>query len=95
LTPARRCPCAQDYTVRARVSAAIIGSQSALGNYYQSNQKIPDSLDIAGIPSQLADGTQLKLDSRQMVLTVITKQGELVFKPTADARSHQLGLYER
>lgn len=80
-------PAYQDYTVKAKVSAAIIGSQpvrDALGNYYQANQKIPESLKIAGIPSQLADGTQLLLDPKQMVLTLRTKQGELVFTPTAD-----------
>jgi len=81
-------PAYQDYTVRAKVSTAMIGSQGAreaLGNYYQSNKKIPESLSIAGIPPQLADGTRLQLDPKQMVLTVSTKQGELVFIPAADA----------
>lgn len=82
-------PAYHDYTVKARVSAAVISSQPvrmALVNYYQSNQKIPESLDIAGIPSQLADGTRLSLDPKEMVLTVSTKQGELIFTPTADAQ---------
>lgn len=81
-------PAYQDYTVKAKVSAAIIGSQGAreaLGNYYQSNQKIPESLDILGIRSQLTDDTRLSLDPNKMVLTVSTKQGELIFTPTADA----------
>jgi Zn-dependent protease with chaperone function/type II secretory pathway pseudopilin PulG len=81
-------PAYQDYTVKAKVSAAIIGSQSArevLGNYYQSNQKTPESLDTLGISSQLADGTRLSLDPKNMVLTISTKQGELIFTPTADA----------
>jgi Zn-dependent protease with chaperone function/type II secretory pathway pseudopilin PulG len=80
-------PAYHDYTVKAKVSAAVIGSQPvrvALVNYYQSNQKIPGSLEIAGIPSQLADGTRLSLDPQDMVLTVSTKQGELIFTPTAD-----------
>jgi Zn-dependent protease with chaperone function/Tfp pilus assembly protein PilE len=81
-------PAYQDYTVRAKVSSAVVGSQSvreALGNYYQTNQKIPESLDMLGIRSQLTDGTQLSLDPNKMVLTVSTKQGELIFTPTADA----------
>ena len=81
-------PAYQDYTVKAKVSAAIIGSQSArdaLGNYYQSNQRIPESLDMLGLRSQLADGSQLSLDPNKMVLTVSTKQGELIFTPKADA----------
>lgn len=82
-------PAYQDYTVRAKVSTAVIGSQHArdvLGSYYQSNQKVPESLDIVGIGSQLADGTQLSLDPKQMVLTVSTKQGELIFTPRVDAQ---------
>lgn len=82
-------PAYQDYTVRAKVSTAVIGSQNArdaLGSYYQSNQKVPESLDIVGIGSQLADGTQLSLDPKQMVLTVSTKQGELIFTPRVDAQ---------
>jgi Tfp pilus assembly protein PilE len=81
-------PAYQEYTVKAKVSAAIIDSQStreALGNYYQSNRRVPESLDILGIRSQLADGTRLSLDSNRMVLTISTKQGELIFTPTADA----------
>ena len=81
-------PAYQDYTVKAKVSTAIIGSQSALdalGNYYQFNQKIPKSLEMLGIRSQLADGSQLSLDPNSMVLTVSTKQGALIFTPTVDA----------
>ena len=82
-------PAYQDYTVRAKVSAAVIASQpirEALGNYYQSNQKVPESLDAAGLASQLADGSRLSLDHEQMVLTVSTQQGEIVFSPTVDDR---------
>ena len=81
-------PAYHDYTVRAKVSTAIINSQGArdaLGKYYESNKTVPDTLDIVGIPSQLADGTELMLDPNQMVLTVNTKEGELIFTPTTDA----------
>jgi len=82
-------PAYQDYTVRAKVGAAIAGSQSArnaLGHYYQSNRKVPKSLAIAGIQPQLADGARLSLDPRHMVLTVRIKQGTLVFTPKLDAQ---------
>jgi Zn-dependent protease with chaperone function len=82
-------PAYRDYTVRASTSSAMIGSQSAreaLGNYYLANKKIPESLDIAGIPSQLSDGTPLVLDSEGMELTINTKYGELIFSPTTDAK---------
>ena len=81
-------PAYRDYTVRAKVSTAIINSQGArdaLGKYYESNKTVPNTLDIVGIPSQLADGTELMLDPNQMVLTVNTKEGELIFTPTTDA----------
>lgn len=81
-------PAYQDYTVKAKVAAAVIGTQGvrdALGNYYQSNQQVPESLESAGIASQLADGTQLSLDAEAMILTVTTQQGELIFTPSTDA----------
>lgn len=81
-------PAYQDYTIKAKVSAAVIGSQSvreALGNYYQTNQKFPESLEMLGIRSQLTDDTRLSLDPNKMVLTVSTKQGELIFTPALDA----------
>ncbi len=83
-------PAYKDYTVKAKVSAAIIGSQSvrdALGHYYQSNQKVPESLDTLGIRSQLADGTKLSLDPDKMVLTVSTDEGDLVFTPNMNAEN--------
>jgi len=82
-------PAYNDYTVRAKVSTAISGSQDArdaLTNYYQTNQEVPESLDSAGIPPQLADGAELFLDPNQMVLTVSTEQGEIIFTPAADAQ---------
>lgn len=84
-------PAYQDYTVRAKVSAAIIKSQGArevLGSYYQSNQRVPESLSALGIRSQEPDGTQLSLNPNNMVLTVNTKQGELIFTPSVDNRGH-------
>jgi Zn-dependent protease with chaperone function/type II secretory pathway pseudopilin PulG len=80
-------PAYQDYTVRAKVNAAVIGSQAArnsLSSYYQSNHTSPESLGAAGIDSQLADGTQLSLDPKQMELTVTLKQGQIVFTPALD-----------
>jgi Zn-dependent protease with chaperone function/type II secretory pathway pseudopilin PulG len=82
-------PAYQDYTVKAKLGAAINGSQNvreALGNYYQTNQKIPESLESLGVPSQLADGSQLSLEPKRMVLTVATKQGELIFTPSVNAQ---------
>ncbi len=81
-------PAYHDYTVRAKVAAAVIGTQdvrASLGDYYQSNHKVPESLDAVGIASQLGDGTRLSLDEKHMVLTAKIKQGEVVFTPSVDA----------
>ena len=82
-------PAYHDYTVKAKLNAAVIGSQparDALVNYYQTNQKVPESLADANIQSQLADGSRLELDPRNMVLVVSAKQGQLVFTPSTDAQ---------
>ncbi|MGZ3241302.1 MAG: M48 family metalloprotease, partial [Burkholderiaceae bacterium] len=82
-------PAYHDYTVRAKLSMAVMNSQPtrvALANYYQTNQKVPESLADANLPSQLADGSQLQLDSEHMVLSVTTKQGALIFTPSANAQ---------
>ncbi len=82
-------PAYQDYTVKAKLSVAISTSQNArvtLANYYQSKQQTPESLDAAGLPSKLADGSELMLDPEKMVLTIVTKQGQLIFTPSVDAR---------
>jgi type II secretory pathway pseudopilin PulG len=84
-------PAYHDYTVKTKLSAVITGSQrarDALGNYYQSNQKTPESLEAIGIHSPLPDGTQLSLDARKMILTVGTPQGELIFRPSVDDEGH-------
>lgn len=82
-------PAYQDYTTRANVSQALVSSQGArdaLGKYYQTNEKIPESLEAAGIAADLPNDTHLSLDSENMVLTVQMKKGELIFTPSADAQ---------
>ncbi|WP_295436571.1 M48 family metalloprotease [uncultured Thiodictyon sp.] len=82
-------PAYQDYIARAKVSAAIDGSQgarNALGSYYIKNQKIPESLAVAGVTPELVGGAHLSLEQKGMVLTVSTPQGELIFTPSADGQ---------
>ena len=81
-------PAYQDKIMKANLGAAVIESQAAreaLVGYYLSNNQVPDSLERAGVSPQLADGSRLSLDPNQMVLTVSTRHGDLVFTPTADA----------
>lgn len=81
-------PSYQDYTGKVKVKLAIDHSQGArdtLANYYQTKHQIPESLDAIGIPSQLVDGTTLALNPENMVLTLGTAQGNVVFMPSADA----------
>lgn len=84
-------PAYQDYTVRAKVAEAVLasdGARQALANYYAENKAVPESLEQAGVPSQLPGNVELRLDPEQMVLTVVTPQGELVFTPSAQADGH-------
>lgn len=82
-------PAYQDYTVKAKLNAVVLESQSAriaLANYYQANQKVPESLADANIPTQLADGSRLELDPKSMVLIASAKHGQLVFTPSTDSQ---------
>lgn len=81
-------PAYKDYTDRAKVAEAIAaseGARQALGNYYVSPKRSasePMSLQAAGVSDELPDGNSLYLDSRYMILTLYTPQGELIFKPS-------------
>ena len=78
-------PAYQDYTIRTRLTAVVAESQPArerLVAYYLSNQRIPESLEAAGVAAQLPDGSALSLDPKGMVLTVTTRHGELLFVPS-------------
>lgn len=84
-------PTYNDFTVKAKVNAAIIESENVretLSSYYQSTQKIPESLDALGVQSQYPDGTQLSLDSSNMILTISTRKGEIIFTPRVDAEGN-------
>lgn len=82
-------PAYQDYTHKAMLSTAMHESSTArdtLTAFYVANQAVPDSLQSAGIPARFADGTELALDPRTMVLTATTKkQKQLVFVPSKTA----------
>lgn len=80
-------PAYNGYIVTAKVNATMAGSQHArdeLANYYETNQRIPESLDDVGINSLLADGTQLLFDPDEMILTAKMKKGEIIFTPKVD-----------
>jgi len=78
-------PAYQDYVVRAQLQAAYTGSapaRDALGNWFvQHDREPPETLQQAGIASTLPDGSSLSYDPEQMLLTVETKHGELIFVP--------------
>jgi len=82
-------PAYQDYTIRAQFSLAMEDSRLAretLARYYEQRQTTPESLEQAGISPQLPNGEQLELDPENMVLTVVTPRGQLVFEPSKDDR---------
>jgi type II secretory pathway pseudopilin PulG len=80
-------PAYQDYTVKAKFSQALVqsqGARDALSAYYQTNQKVPESLQAAGVQASLPNATHLSMNPTNMVLTVEIPQGALVFTPTTD-----------
>ncbi|WP_308340334.1 M48 family metalloprotease [Variovorax sp. ZS18.2.2] len=77
-------PAYQEYQSRAVVSQAWFQAapvREALGTYYKEKQEIPDSLEAAGAPETLPDGSALKLDPDTMVLEVETTKGTLRMVP--------------
>jgi type II secretory pathway pseudopilin PulG len=77
-------PAYRDYEVRTRLTLAYLSSEPArrgLASYYTEHKEVPASLEAAGVPATLADGSQLSLDGNTMVLTVDSPDGQLVFSP--------------
>lgn len=77
-------PAYNDYTTKAQLSQVVEQTRSArdaLAAFYQRHERVPDSLKEAGIPEYLPGGSELALDTDQMVLTVSTPRGTLVFTP--------------
>ena len=84
-------PAYNDYTTRAELAQVVSQTQSArdaLAAFYLRHERVPESLKEAGIPEYLPGGGELALDSDEMVLTVTTPRGTLVFTPneTDDGR---------
>jgi Zn-dependent protease with chaperone function/type II secretory pathway pseudopilin PulG len=78
-------PAYNDYTAKAHFTQVVMQTQSArdaLGAFYLRHERVPESLKEAGIPEYLPGGGELVLDSDEMVLTVTTPRGTLVFTPT-------------
>jgi Zn-dependent protease with chaperone function/type II secretory pathway pseudopilin PulG len=79
-------PAYQEYQSRTVVSKAWTDAapvRETLGAYYKEKQEIPDSLEAAGAPQTLPDGSALKLDPDTMVLEVETAKGTLRMEPSA------------
>ena len=77
-------PAYKDYEARSRLTLAYLSSEPArrgLASYYAEHKDVPPSLEAAGVPATLAEGSQLSLDSETMVLTVESPDGQLVFTP--------------
>ena len=87
-------PAYQAYTIKAKVAEDIQESQPArdkLVAFYSPEHKVPEALADAGIAERLADGSTLSLDSKQMVLTVASAKGSLVFTPRVDEQGNVHG----
>jgi Zn-dependent protease with chaperone function/type II secretory pathway pseudopilin PulG len=84
-------PVYRDYVVKADLYPVVIDTQdvrAALASYYQTNQTIPESLNILGIPLPEAYASLLSLDPENMSLTVDTEHGQLIFIPSVDEQDN-------
>lgn len=80
-------PAYQDFRGRAVLSNVMAESEAtlvALASYYESNRVVPDSLTALNLDSVLPAGYPLSLDTDNMVLSVSTEYGELLFLPGID-----------
>jgi Zn-dependent protease with chaperone function/type II secretory pathway pseudopilin PulG len=68
----------------AQVVAQTQGARDTLGAFYLRHERVPESLQEAGVPNYLPGGGELALDQDQMILTVITPRGTLIFTPSED-----------
>lgn len=78
-------PAYRDYVVRAKVIESVSASQpalDALGDYYERTKDIPATLEAVGVAIPLPNGAGMSLDTKNMVLTVSSKEGEIVFTPS-------------
>jgi Zn-dependent protease with chaperone function/Tfp pilus assembly protein PilE len=79
-------PAYQDYTHRAAFSTAWTLAEpvrEGLTAYYEREEDIPESLEAAGLPSVLSDGTEITLDTESMTIQALTKAGTLDMRPSA------------
>ncbi len=81
-------PAYQDFNAVAITSRAIEQSREArdmLAGYYETRQEVPDSLSTAGIdPAQAGEDAMWDLDPENMVFSIYTPQGEIIFTPSVD-----------
>lgn len=90
-------PAYKDYQTKAQLSQAMTGSQpvrEALAAFYAEHETTPDTLADVQQPERLADGSSLSLNSENMVLTVGTARGELIFTPKLNAQGQLFWLCE-
>ena len=52
--------------------------------YYEAHHQVPSSLEEAGIPERLGDGTGLSVDTKSMSLVIETQHGDVVLTPQVD-----------
>lgn len=81
-------PAYADYRAHAELAAVMNSTKSVryqLAAHYKSSRAVPTSLQDIGVPATLPQGQALTLNPRNMVLTVRTSVGDLVWVPHVQA----------
>jgi len=82
-------PAYQDYTVRAVLAQSMSASQHArdtLASAYETTGHVPADLAAAGLPDSGPNGMSMRLDPKNMALSVATPRGTLLFTPRQNAQ---------
>ena len=80
-------PAYQNHVNQAALEPLVLQSQparDALAAYYEKEMQIPESLDEVGVKPQLTEAATLAMNPDNMVLSVKTAHGELLFTPKAN-----------
>jgi len=80
-------PAFRDQMAKVTLSATATQTQPELDKlaaYYTAHDEPPATLEAAALPAQLSSGAALALNPENMVLTVTTKVGAVLFVPSVD-----------
>ena len=81
-------PAYKSYALRSQLAQAQLVAApvlAQLGDYYESNHSVPESLAAIGVPDALPGGLVLGLDPQSMTLSATVKGKGIAYEPTVES----------